>query len=110
MLETLAVETQAYQPQQRLRKYPGIKVCIPVDEYGAAYLAWFIGKRGRNNFTFINEVIVMVRLKVTRGYVAVIGMCAPEEGHAKESEVSWFHLQDFTDCIIIAADMNGIIR
>jgi hypothetical protein len=52
----------------------------------------------------------MVRLKVTRGYVAVIGMCAPEEGHAKESEVSWFHLQDFTDCIIIAADMNGIIR
>lgn len=66
-------------------------------------------------YTYVNERIITVRLKVDRGHLTIIGVYAPEEGKKQETEQFYEQLQETiekvnkNDYMVICGDFNARI-
>lgn len=78
----------------------------------------FISKKIKNtisDYTFWNERIIQVRLKLPRGYLSLIGVYAPIEGENEENDEFYLNLQNIlnkvnqNDFIMIIGDFNARI-
>lgn len=81
-------------------------------------VAILIHNRWRNkieSYTYINERLVITRLKISRGHLTIIGAYAPEEGKTEETELFYEELQKQInniskgDYLIISGDLNARI-
>lgn len=70
-------------------------------------------KRKIESYVYINERIVIVRFKIDRGHLCVIGVYAPEEGRREDTEIFYEELQkqvnkyNKTDHMLILGDLNA---
>ncbi|KAJ4431193.1 hypothetical protein ANN_19790 [Periplaneta americana] len=70
-------------------------------------------KRKIESYVYINERIVIVRFKIDRGHLCVIGLYAPEEGRREDTEIFYEELQkqvnkyNKTDHMLILGDLNA---
>ncbi|PSN39147.1 hypothetical protein C0J52_21858 [Blattella germanica] len=68
-----------------------------------------------DSYCCINERILILRFKIRRGFMTVIGVYAPSNGNTMETEEFYKDLQcelnmaNKTDYIIIAGDLNARI-
>lgn len=84
----------------------------------SAGIAILIKRNWRNridNYEFINERIIKLRLKVVRGYITIVGVYSPEEGRPEEAAEFYEDLQTVVnninpnDYLVIAGDLNARI-
>lgn len=117
----LAIITETkkkFKGSKELNKYDMIYSGVPQGKRASAGVAILINKFWKNkihSYTFINERILTIRIKIKRGYLTVIGVYAPEEGRHEDSEEFYEELQKLLDKInkndyyIIAGDLNARI-
>jgi hypothetical protein len=67
------------------------------------------------HYTYWNERILEVRLKLSRENLTILGLYAPEEGCEEDSDVFYKQLQDIynkvnkNDYVILAGDLNATV-
>lgn len=82
---------------------------------GVAILIDHKWKTRIESYKYINERIVEVRFRISRGYLTIIGVYAPEEGKKEETDIFYETLQKVvnsyikTDSLIISGDLNARI-
>lgn len=65
------------------------------------------------NYTYINERILITRLKIDRGHLTILGVYAPEEGKKEETQTFYEELQKVlnkinkNDFIVLSGDLNA---
>ncbi|PSN46792.1 hypothetical protein C0J52_19145 [Blattella germanica] len=98
--------------QNYLMIYGGVKQ----EQRASAGVAIWIHKRLKNrihSYTFINERIIMLRIKIDRGYVSILSLYAPEEGKTQNTIEFYNELQKIinklnkNDNILLLGDLNG---
>jgi hypothetical protein len=89
---------------------------VPQSKRASSGVAIIVDKKWKNyikNYTFVNDTIVIVKLRMPQGNMTVVGTYTPEEGRIEETEKYYHKLQatyngiNKTDFIIITGDMNA---
>jgi hypothetical protein len=89
---------------------------VTQEQRAAAGVAIMINNKFKNriySYSFVNERIVTIRLRIERRYMIVIGVCAPQEGMKEETAEYYEILQEQTqkinknDYLCVARDMNA---
>ncbi|XP_054708323.1 uncharacterized protein LOC129218133 [Uloborus diversus] len=89
---------------------------VPQNKRAACGVAILLDKTWKNkivNYTFVNERMIIVRLKFERGYLSVFGVYAPENGRKEETDLFYEELQlrinncKKNDSMILMGDLNA---
>lgn len=95
----IAVITETKKKMQGtidLEKYTMIYGGVPMEQRasaGVAVLVNSIWKKKIHSYTWYSERIIVLKFKIDRGYLSIIGVYAPEDGRKTESEKFYQQLQ-----------------
>ncbi|PSN40274.1 hypothetical protein C0J52_24554 [Blattella germanica] len=115
-IATITETKKKLKGSQELDKYIMIYNGVEQNQRASAGVAIMINKALKtkiHSYTFVNERIVLARLRVERGFITIVAAYSPGDGRSRETDKFYKKLQETihkinkNDYLILAGDMNG---